>query len=82
MGRKVRPSSKIGDSRPDHGKIGTPFVNKYIWSRDDALSFRSDVVELDKLDTTVQRSSTDERNTAPSRIEGGSLESISPKIIK
>ena len=26
--RNVRSSSKIGDSRPDHGRIGTPFVKK------------------------------------------------------
>ena len=29
--RDVRASSEIGDSRPDHGRIGTPFVNKEIW---------------------------------------------------
>ena len=55
-------------------------MNKDIWSRDDALIVRSDVGELDKLDTSVQRSSTNERNTAPSKIEEGSLESIFPKI--
>ena len=57
-------------------------MNKYTWSRDDALSVWSDVSEADKLDTDVQRSSTDERNMAPSRIEEGSLESILPKIVK
>ena len=57
-------------------------MKKYIWSRDDALSVWSDVGELDKLDTSVQRSSTDERNTAPLKIEEGSLESIFPKIVK
>ena len=36
----------------------------------------------DKLDTAVQRSSTDERNTESSLIEEGSLESIFPKFIK
>ena len=36
--RNVRPSSEIGDSRPDHGRIGTPFVNKNIWSGDDNFS--------------------------------------------
>ena len=63
--RDVRASSKIGDSRPEHGRINTPFVNKHIWSRHDTFSVRSDVGELDKLNTAVQRSSTDERNTAP-----------------
>ena len=75
-------SSEIGDSSPERGRIGTPFVNKKIWSGNDAFSVRSDVGELDKLDTYVQQSSTDERNTASSRIEEGSLESICPKIIE
>ena len=44
-------------------------MNKDIWSRDDALSVRSDVRKLDKLDTAVQRSSADERNTVPSRMD-------------
>ena len=62
--------------------IGTPFVNKEIWSGDDNFSVQSDVGETDKLDTAVQRSSTDERNTESLLIEEGSLESICPKIIK
>ena len=80
--RDVRVSSEIGDSRPEHGRIGTPFVNKNIWGEDDNVSVRSDVGEADKLDTAVQRSSNYEMNTAYSRIEEGSLESICPKIIK
>ena len=80
--RDVRASIEIGDSRPENGRIGTPFVNKKIWSGDDNVSVRSDVGKADKLDTAVQRSSTDERNTASSRIEEESLESIFPKIIK
>ena len=80
--RDVRVSSEIGDSRPGHGRIGTPFVNKKIWSGDDKFSVRSDVGEADKLNTSVQRSSTDERNTASSQIEEESLEIIFPKIIK
>ena len=67
---------------PNHSRIGTPFINKDIWSTDDALSVRSDVGELDKLDTAVQQSSADERNTAPSQIEEGSLKSILPEISK
>ena len=63
--RDVHVTSVIGDSRPDHSRIGTPFMNKDIWSRDDTLSVRRDVVKLDKLDTSVQQSSTDERNTSP-----------------
>ena len=77
--RDVRTSSKIEYSRPEHVRIGTPFVNKNICSGDDNFSVGSDVGEADKLDTDVQQSLTDERNTASSRIEEGSLESIFPK---
>ena len=80
--RDVRASSEIEDIRPERGRIGTPFVIKEIWSRYDNFSVRSDVGELDKLDTSVQRSSTDESNTASSQIEEGSLGSICPKITK
>ena len=62
--RDVRMTSVIADSRPNHGGIGTPFMKKN-WSRDDALSVQIDVRKLDKLDTAVQRSSTNKRNTAP-----------------
>ena len=78
--RDVHTTSVIGYSCPNHSRIGTPFLNIDIWSRDDALNVRSDVGELDKLDTSVQRYSTDERNTATSRIEEGSLKSIFPEI--
>ena len=64
--RDIRASSEIGDSRPERGSIGNPFVNKKIWSGDDTFSYRSDVKELDKLGTAVQKSSTDERNTESS----------------
>ena len=80
--RNVRASSENGDIRPEYGRIGTPFVNENIWSGDDNFSIRNDVGKANKLDTTVQRSSTDEMNTASSQIEEESLESIFPKIIK
>ena len=81
--RDVRTTSVIGASRPNHSGIGTPFMNKDILSGDDVLStVRSDVREADKLDTDVQRSSTNKRNTAPLRIEEGSPKSIFPEIIK
>ena len=80
--RDVRASIEIGDIRTEHGRIGTPLVNKKIWSGDDNFSVRSDVGEADKLDNAVQRSSTDEENTASSQIEEGSLESICPKIVE
>ena len=62
--RNLRTSSDIGYSRRDHGRIGTPFVNKHIWSGDDNFSVRSEVGEANKLVTAVQRSSNNERNTA------------------
>ena len=62
--RIVCASSDIGNSRIDHGRIVTPIVNKKIWSVDDNFSVRSDVDEADKLYTIVQRSLTNERNTA------------------
>ena len=34
----VRASSDIGNSKIDHGRIGTPIVNKNIWSVDDNFS--------------------------------------------
>ena len=57
-------------------------MNKEIWSGDDNFSVRSDVGKANKLNTAVQRSLTNERNTASSRIEEESLENIFPKIIE
>ena len=56
--RDVRTTSVIIYSRPNHSRIGTPFINKVIWSKDDALSVLSDVGDINKLDTSVQRSLT------------------------
>ena len=36
--RDVLTTSVIGDSRPNHSRIGAPFMNKDIWSIDDTLS--------------------------------------------
>ena len=81
--RDVRMTSVIGSSRPNHSRIGTPFIKKDISSGDYVLStVQSDISEADKLDTAVQQSSTDKRNTAPSRIEEGSLKSIFPEIVE
>ena len=58
----VRTTSVIGASKPNHSRIGTPFMKKDVSSRYNALStLRSDVGKIDKLDTSVQRSSTNER---------------------
>ena len=79
----VRSTIVIGASRTNHSRIVTPFMNKDISSGDDVLStVRSDVDEADKLNTAVQRSSTNKRNTAPSRIEEGSLKIIFPEIVE
>ena len=59
--RDVRTTSVIGNSSPNHSRIGTPFTNKDIWSRDDALSVRSDVGKLNKLHTAVRSNSTPRR---------------------
>ena len=43
---------------------------------------RNDVGEADKLDATVERSSTDEWKTASSQSIGGTPESIFRKVVK
>ena len=75
-------SSEIGDSRIDHGIIGTPITNKNIWSGDDNFSVQSDVGEANKLNTSVQQYSTNERNTASPLIEEESLKSVFSKIVE
>ena len=66
--RILRMSSDIGNSRIDHGRIGTPIVNKKIWSVNGNFNVRSDVGETEKLDTIVQRSPTNEWNTSSPQI--------------
>ena len=78
----VRASSNVGNGRIDHGRIGTPIVNKKIWSEDDNFRVKIDVDEADKLDTIFQRSLTNNRNMASSQIEEESLESIFSKIVE
>ena len=78
----VRTLSDIGNSRIDHGRIGTPIVNKNIWSEDDNFNVQSGVGKEDKLDTIVQQSLTKERNTASPQIEEESIEIIFSKIFK
>ena len=51
--RIVCTSSDIGNSRIDHGRIGTPVVNKNIWSVDDNFNVQSGVGKADTLDTIV-----------------------------
>ena len=80
--RIVSASSDTGNSRIDHGRIGTPIMNKNILSVDDNFNVQTGVGEADKLDTIVQRSPTNERNTAAPRIEEESLESVFSKIVE
>ena len=80
--RIVRTSSDIGNSRIYHVRIGTPIVNKTIWSVNDNLNVQSDVGEADEIDTIVQRSLINERNTASPQIEEESLESVFSKIVE
>ena len=81
--RDVRTTSVIVASRPNHSRIGTPFMNKYISSGDYVLStVRSDIGKADKLDTAVQQYLTNKRNTAPSCIEEGSPKSIVTEIVE
>ena len=79
----VRSASIIGESRPDQSRIIAPRMNKDISSRDDVRStVRNDVGEVDKLDAEIQRSLTDEWNTASSQIVEGTSESIFRKVVE
>ena len=81
--RDVRTTSVIGASTPNHSRIGTPFMNKDISSGYNVLStVRSDISKAEKLNTAVQKSSTDKSNTAPSRIEEGSPKSTFTEIFE
>ena len=63
----VRLANVIGESRTDQNRIISPGMNEDISSRYGVRStVRNDVGEADKLDAAVQRSSTDEWNTASS----------------
>ena len=79
----VRLASVIGASRPNQSRIIAPGMNEDIPNRDDVWSnVRNDVSKADKLDATVEQSSTDEWNMASSRIEEGTPESIFRKVVK
>ena len=63
----ARSASIIGASRPDQSRIIAPGTNSDISSRDNLRStVQNDVGEADKLDAAVQRSLSDEWNTASS----------------
>ena len=79
----VRSESIIGSSRPNRSRIIAPGMNEDISSRDDVRStVQNDVDKADKVDAAVERSSTNEWNTASSRIEESTPESIFRKVVK
>ena len=79
----VRSTRMIGASRPDKSRIFTPGTNKDISCRDDVRStVRNDVGEADKIDANIEGSSTNEWDTASSRIEESTPKSIFRKLIK
>ena len=79
----IRSASIIGASWTNQSRIFVPGIHEDISGRDDVRStVRNDVREADKLDTTVDGSSTDERNTASLQIEEYTPKSIFCKGIK
>ena len=79
----VRSASVIGASRPNQIRVFAPGMNRDISIRDYVRStVRNDVGEADKLDATVEQSSTDKWNTTSSRIEESTPESIFRKVVK
>ena len=81
--RDVRTTSVIGASGLNHSRIVSPGMNKDILSRDDVQStVWSDVGKADKLNTAVQRFSSDKCNAAPSQIVEGSPKSIFTEIVE
>ena len=79
----IRSVSILGASQTNQSRIFAPGMHEDISGRDDVRSnVRNDVDKADKLDTTVDGSSTDEWNTASSRIEESTPKSIFCKGIK
>ena len=79
----VRSTSIIGASRPDQSRIVAQGMNEDISSRNDVRStVRSDIGEADKLETTVQWSSSNKWNAAPLRIVEGIPKSIFREILE
>ena len=80
--KNVRASSEIGNSRIYHGSISTPIMNKNIWSVDDNFRVQSDGREVDKRDTSVQRSLANESNMAYPQIKEESIKIVFSKIVE
>ena len=67
--RNIGTTSILGARRPNHSQIFAPGMYENIYGKDNVQStIRNDVREADKLDTTVDGPTTDERNTASLRI--------------
>ena len=65
----IGTTSILGASRTNQSRIFAPGMHADISGRDNVRStVRNDVLEADKLDTTVDGPTTNERNTASSRI--------------
>ena len=81
--RNIRTTSIVGARRPKYNCIFSPVMHKDISGRDNVQStVRNDVRIADKLDTTVEGYTTDERNSAYSRIVEYTPKSIFVKEIK
>ena len=79
----IRLASIIESSSPNQSRIIYPGMNGDISSRDDVrITVRSDVGEADKLNSAVQRYSSNKWNAAPSQIVEGSPKSIFCEIIE
>ena len=79
--RNICTTSIVGARRPNHSRIFSPGMHGDISGGDNVLStVRNDVHIADKLDTTVEGFTTDERNTSSSQIVECALET-NPSII-
>ena len=73
----IGTTSILGASRTNHSQIFAPGMHKDISGRDNVqITAHNDVREADKLDATVDGPTTNEQNTASSRIK-----ECTPKII-
>ena len=67
--RDIGTTSILGARRPNHSQILAPGMHEDISGRDNVQStVRNDVREADKLNTTVDGLTTNERNMESSRI--------------
>ena len=79
----IRTTGIIGTSRPDHSPILTPGMNEDILSGNNmTTTFRSDVRVMEKLETTVEAFTSDERNTESSVIIENAPKSVFVKEIE